>query len=69
MIRGDAIAGRVTSAVRSPSLDRVIGLAYLPIDMAVPGTRFAIRIDKGEMIDATVVPTPFYDTENTRQEM
>jgi sarcosine oxidase subunit alpha len=69
VIRGDEIAGRVTSAVRSPSLDRVIGLAYLAADMTALGTRFAVRIDKGEMVEAEVVPTPFYDPENKRQEM
>ena len=47
----------------------MIGLAYLPADMTALGTRFAIRIDKGEMVEAEVVPTPFYDPENKRQEM
>ena len=66
--KGD-IAGRVTSAVRSPSLGKVIGLAYLPPAMSETGARFEIRVDKGEMIGAVVVPTPFYDPENKRQEM
>ncbi len=69
VIREGAIAGRVTSAIRSPTLGRVVGLAYLPTDMAAPGTRFAIRIDKGAMIEAEVVTTPFYDPGNERQEM
>lgn len=69
VIRSDEIAGRVTSAVRSPSLDRVIGLAYVPVDMAAPGTSFTIRIDKGDTVKATVVPTPFYDPDGKRQEM
>ncbi len=69
IIRGDAIAGRVTSAVRSPSLGRVIGLAYVPSDMATPGTRFTIRVDKGETVEAEVAATPFYDPDNTRQDM
>jgi len=68
VIRDDEIAGRVTSVVRSPSLGRVIGLAYLPPGMGASGTRFGIRIDKGIIIEAEVVPTPFYDPGNKRQE-
>ncbi len=69
VIRNEAIAGRVTSAVRSPSLGRVIGLAYVPADLTVAGSRFVVRIDKGAVIEAEVVPTPFYDPGNTRQDL
>lgn len=69
VIRGDAIAGRVTSAVWSPTLSRVIGLAYVPPDMSGAGTRFTIRIDKGATIEGRVVPTPFYDPGNKRQDV
>ena len=53
----------------SPTLGKVVGLAYLPPGMSPPGSRFAIRIEKGRMIEAEVVPTPFYDPENKRQEI
>ena len=33
------------------------------------GSRFDIRIDGGRMVEAEVVPTPFYDPDNKRQEM
>jgi sarcosine oxidase subunit alpha len=66
VIRAGSIAGRVTSATHSPSLGRVIGLAYVPTDMSAPRNHFAIRVDKG---DAEVVSTPFFDPENARQEM
>jgi sarcosine oxidase subunit alpha len=69
VIRDDAIAGRVTSAVLSPSLRKVVGLAYVPSDLAEPGSHFEIRIEKGRMIGAEVVPAPFYDPENKRQEL
>jgi sarcosine oxidase, subunit alpha len=68
-IRGDEIVGRVTSAVRSPALGRTIGLAYVAPDQSAHGSSFDIRIDGGRMIQATVVPIPFYDPENKRQEM
>jgi sarcosine oxidase, subunit alpha len=69
VIRGGDIAGRVTSAVRSPSLGKVIGLAYVPGDLAEPGSRFEIRIEGGRMIEARVASTPFYDPDNGRQEL
>jgi sarcosine oxidase, subunit alpha len=63
------IIGRVTSVVRSPSLNKVIGLAYLPTELARPSARFSIRVDGGRMVEAEVVRTPFYDPENKRQDM
>jgi sarcosine oxidase subunit alpha len=69
VIDADVIAGRVTSAVRSPTLGKVIGLAYVPPASAEVGRRFAIRIEGGRMIEAEVASTPFYDPENARQEM
>ncbi len=68
-IRGSEITGRVTSAVRSPALGRTIGLAYVAPDQAVAGQIFDIRIEGGRMIQGRVVPIPFYDPENKRQEM
>ncbi len=69
IIRDGSIVGRVTSAVRSPSLAKVVGLAYVPADLAAPGSRFDIRVDGGVMVEAEVIATPFYDPENARQEM
>lgn len=63
------IAGRVTSAVRSPTLGHVIGLAYVPVQLAATGSRFTIRIDGGCDVSAVVAPTPFYDPQNARQEL
>ena len=69
VIRNGAIAGRVTSVVRSPTLGKVIGLAYLPPDMCANGQRFDIKTDEGVMVEAEVVPLPFYDPDNKRQEL
>ena len=59
----------MTSAVRSPTLGKVIGLAYVAPDQAEIGQRFEIRIERGEMVEAQVVPVPFYDPDNRRQEL
>jgi len=69
VIRNGQIAGRVTSVARSPALGRVIGLAYVHPEQAEPGTRFFIRIENRRMIEAEVVPLPFYDPGNKRQEL
>lgn len=69
-VRGSEIIGRVTSIVRSPSLgDRPIGLAYVAPDQAEPGKTFDIKVAGGRLIQGKVVPIPFYDPENKRQEM
>ena len=67
IIAEDQIRGRVTSVAFSHTLGQVIGLAYLPPEQSPPGTNFQIRVEKGELVTATVVKTPFYDPENTRQ--
>ena len=69
VIRGAEIAGRVTSIARSPSLGKVIGLAYVAPDQAEPGQSFTVRVDGGVVVTACVVPIPFYDPGNKRQEM
>ena len=69
VIRDGDIVGRVTSGVRSPTLKKVVGLAYVPPDLTATGARFEIRVDGGVMVEAEVVPTPFYDPDNKRQEM
>ena len=69
VIRAGEIVGRVTSAVRSPNLGKVVGLAYVHPDDAKPDAKIAIKVDGGRMIEARVVALPFYDSDAKRQEM
>ena len=69
VIRDGDIVGRVTSAVHSRTLNKVIGLAYVAADQAEVGKRFMIKIEGGRMIEAIVAQLPFYDPENKRQEL
>lgn len=67
IIKNRDIVGRVTSVTRSPTLDQVIGLAFVAPERARPGTEFQVRLDNGSTVTATVVETPFYDPKAERQ--
>lgn len=66
VIENGEIAGRVTSIGASPSLGKVIGLAMIERHLGEVET-LDIRVDGGVMVQAAVVPTPFYDPDNLRQ--
>jgi aminomethyltransferase len=52
------IIGKVTSGTMSPSLGKAIGLGYVPVDFASPGSEIAVMI-RGKALKAVVVKTPF----------
>jgi aminomethyltransferase len=52
-------AGRVTSGSPSVTLQKNIGLVYLPVEYTAAGTRFQVSV-RGRMCDAQVAATPFY---------
>ena len=54
-----AAAGWVTSGGPSPTLNKNIGLCYLPVDRAKPGARIQIMI-RNQPVDAVTTATPFY---------
>ncbi len=58
LVEGRAV-GAVTSGTRTPFLEKAIGMAYLPIHAAEPGTEFEVDI-RGRRARARVVPLPFY---------
>jgi sarcosine oxidase subunit alpha len=57
--------GRVTSARYSPTLERGLGLAWVPASSAKAGDRFHIRWN-GADVPAVVTALPFYDPEGKR---
>jgi aminomethyltransferase len=54
-----APAGWVTSGGPSPTLNKNIGLCYLPTDRAKPGQQIQIMI-RNQPVEAITVATPFY---------
>jgi len=69
VLRNGEMVGFVTSVARSPTLDRIIGLAYTASDEAEKGAAIRIKLTSGEIAVGKVVPPHFYDPENQRQEM
>lgn len=53
------VAGTVTSGTHSPTLERAIGMVYLPVEHREKGTRLSVEI-RGKEVEAEVVPLPFY---------
>jgi len=53
------VVGVVTSGTQSPSLEKAIGLGYVPIAMTALGTEVFILV-RGKSLKAVVVSLPFY---------
>ncbi len=51
--------GELTSGTLGPSLNKTIGMGYVPLDKAKPGTALDVDI-RGKRVGASVVSLPFY---------
>jgi aminomethyltransferase len=62
IVSGDETVGAVTSGTFSPTLEKTIGMGYVPIGLAEVGT--SIEVDaKGKRLPAKVIELPFYQRE------
>ena len=65
VIHNGNIDGRVTSVAYSPTLDKIIGLAYVEKSK----NSVSIRLDSGRLVLGEIVSLPFYDAEGARQKL
>ncbi len=59
VMRGDEAVGRVTSGTWSPTFEKALGMAYVPVELAEPGTEIEIEV-RSRRLPARIVETPFY---------
>ncbi|MCT7968710.1 glycine cleavage system aminomethyltransferase GcvT [Laspinema sp. D1] len=59
VISGGKPVGEVTSGSWSPTLEKAIALAYLPVELSKPGQSIDVEI-RGKTYPGTVVKKPFY---------
>jgi aminomethyltransferase len=59
VLDGDQQIGIVTSGTWSPTFEKAIGMAYVPIGMAATGTELTLDV-RGRAVSARVVDLPFY---------
>ena len=59
IMKGSERIGTVTSGGVSPTLDRNIGMGYVPTGFSDPGTRFHIDV-RGRLVEAEATALPFY---------
>ena len=68
VLEGDSIIGRVTSCAFSPTLRKVIGLAYVNPEKSKNGSKLFIKTSNKILVTAEIAPQPFYDPGNTKQD-
>lgn len=56
---GGREVGHVTSGMKSPTLDRFLGMAYVPAELAATGTEIEVIV-RGQPRKAVIVKRPFY---------
>jgi len=59
------VAGRVRSGAYGYTVRKIIGLGYLPLDLAEPGTKVEVEVFD-ERVPAEVPPDTLYDSRNER---
>jgi aminomethyltransferase len=56
---GGGPVGAVTSGTWSPTFEKALGMAYVPVALSAPGTALSIDV-RGKALPAVVVDLPFY---------
>ena len=69
VLSGETITGNVTSCEYSPTLKKIIGMAFVGVEQSTPGSLISVRVGGGEVLQAKVTELPFYDPDAQRQAM
>jgi sarcosine oxidase subunit alpha len=69
VIDSGRITGRVTSIAKQSTQGYALGMAYVAPQQTKPGTKIAMRVGGGQMIEATIIELPFYDPKQERQKV
>ena len=56
---GGTVAGKVTTGMFAPTLEKYLGMAYLPRELSYRGTEIEVLI-RGKALKAQIVKKPFY---------
>ncbi len=59
VVSENGAVGAVTSGTWSPTFEKALGMAYVPPELAAPGTPLALEV-RGKPLPAAVVELPFY---------
>ncbi len=59
VFKNGRVVGEVTSGTFSPTLQKAVGMAFVPFEYSEPGTQVDIQI-RDNLAEARVVPLPFY---------
>lgn len=59
VVAGGAVVGQVTSGTWSPTFEKALGMAHVPVDLSVPETALTLAV-RGRELEAQVVELPFY---------
>jgi len=56
---GGRVVGKVTTGMYAPTLEKYLGMAYLPRELSARGTEIEVNI-RGKTVKAQIVKRPFY---------
>ncbi len=65
LLKDGAPVGVVTYGMRSDLFDHTVGIARMPVECAVPGTRMSVRNADGTEIACVAEEMPFYDKDKS----
>ena len=60
IVKDGKVVGKIASGTLGPWVEAVIATGFVPANLASVGSKFQIKLKEDQMLDAIVVPLPFY---------